>query len=174
MSDWLKKALSLFQNAADLEPSERERYLSAQCGSDSALRREVEALLSGDRAADDQLDETVLGQRRKQIEQAFGQKSQLQLSELAESDVIGGYRLVPKLAEGGMGLVFEAEQGSPRRRVALKVLRPTRGLGSTHARFRHEAQVLGLLQHVDIAQIYEAGTFDLGHGEQPFFAMEWT
>ena len=155
-----------------MEPAERERYLNEHCGSDRDLRREVDALLSGDRSPHDFLDDTVLGARRERLEQAFDLKAQLRPVSLRESDVVGDYRLVRKLGEGGMGLVFEAEQDSPRRRVALKVLRPSSGLDSTLARFRHEAQVLGLLQHEGIAQIYEAGTFDLGQGEQPFFAME--
>ena len=82
------------------------------------------------------------------------------------------YRVVRLIGEGGMGVVYEAEQDDPRRRVALKVIRP--GLASRELlqRFRHEAQVLGQLQHAGIAQIHEAGTADTGEGGRPFFAME--
>jgi WD40 repeat protein len=71
-----------------------------------------------------------------------------------------------------MGIVYEAEQNEPRRRVALKVIRPGMMSGSLLRRFRHEAQMLGKLQHPGIAQIYEAGTADQGEGGQPYFAME--
>ncbi len=72
-----------------------------------------------------------------------------------------------------MGSVYEAEQEKPRRRVALKVIR--QGCASSQAlrRFELEAHVLGRLQHPGIAQVYEAGTADSGHGPQPFFAMEY-
>jgi tetratricopeptide (TPR) repeat protein/tRNA A-37 threonylcarbamoyl transferase component Bud32 len=87
-------------------------------------------------------------------------------------DVIAGYRLVRELGEGGMGIVYEAEQDSPKRRVALKLIRPGLASRRTLRRFEHEAEVLGRLQHPGIAQIFAAGTFDSGHGSQPFFAME--
>ena len=72
-----------------------------------------------------------------------------------------------------MGAVYEAEQESPRRIVALKVIKP--GLANAPAlrRFEQEAQALGRLQHAGIAQIYEAGTASIGSGLQPYFAMEY-
>jgi tetratricopeptide (TPR) repeat protein/predicted Ser/Thr protein kinase len=85
----------------------------------------------------------------------------------------GQYRVVALLGEGGMGAVYEAEQQNPRRRVALKVIRP--GLASSELlrRFEHEAALLARLQHPGIAQIHEAGTLDLPGGtKQPYFAME--
>src|SRR5215468_10113643 len=71
-----------------------------------------------------------------------------------------------------MGTVYEAEQDHPRRTVALKVIR--RGFTSRELlrRFEREAETLGRLQHVGIAQIYEAGTADSGFGPQPYFAIE--
>ncbi|MFN0244376.1 MAG: tetratricopeptide repeat protein [Planctomycetota bacterium] len=85
----------------------------------------------------------------------------------------GEYRVIALLGEGVMGAVYEAEQKHPRRHVALKVIRP--GLASSELlrRFEHEAAVLARLQHPGIAQIHEAGTFDVpGGGVQPYFAME--
>jgi eukaryotic-like serine/threonine-protein kinase len=75
-----------------------------------------------------------------------------------------------------MGAVYEAEQDEPRRRVAIKVLGAGAGAGATAFldRFRHEAHVLGRLQHSGIAQIFEAGTFEVDGAAQPlpFIAME--
>ncbi len=85
---------------------------------------------------------------------------------------IGHYRLIRELGRGGMGSVYEAEQDKPRRIVALKVIRPGLMSRDLIRRFELETNVLGRLQHVGIAQIYEAGTADAGHGPQPFFAME--
>jgi serine/threonine protein kinase len=86
---------------------------------------------------------------------------------------IGNYRILRRIASGGMGTVYEAEQQHPHRTVALKVMK--RGITSRSAlrRFEYEAEVLGRLRHPGIAQIYEAGTHDDGSGGVPFFAMEY-
>ena len=83
---------------------------------------------------------------------------------------IGRYRILRQHGEGGMGTVYEAEQDNPRRTVALKVIRPGRVSPELVHRFSHEAQILGRLQHVGIAQVHEAG---MGADGQPFFAMEF-
>jgi serine/threonine protein kinase/tetratricopeptide (TPR) repeat protein len=87
-------------------------------------------------------------------------------------DMVGPYRILRKLGEGGMGTVYEAQQENPRRVVALKMVRPGLMSSTLMARFRHEAQALGRLRHPGIAQIYEAGTHQTSHGRQPFFVME--
>jgi serine/threonine protein kinase/Flp pilus assembly protein TadD len=85
-------------------------------------------------------------------------------------DTVGDYRILGTLGEGGMGIVYEAEQSSPRRRVALKVMRRGHTVDEVHARmFRHEAQTLARLRHPKIAAIYESGHTVDGHD---FFAME--
>lgn len=85
----------------------------------------------------------------------------------------GDYRIVRVIGEGGMGTVYEAEQDQPRRRVALKVIKPGLAGPELLRRFELEAQALGRLQHPGIAQIYEAGTADTPFGAQPYFAMEF-
>ncbi len=87
--------------------------------------------------------------------------------------LIGRYKVVRVLGEGGMGTVFLAEQDKPTRLVALKIIRPGVASANLLRRFEHEAQVLGKLQHPGIAQIYEAGTADTGEGAQPYFVMEY-
>ena len=83
---------------------------------------------------------------------------------------IGGYRVIGRLGEGGMGVVWEAEQASPRRRVAVKVMRQGHFVDDVHARmFRREAESLGRLRHPNIATIYESGHTADGHD---YFAME--
>ena len=86
---------------------------------------------------------------------------------------IGHYRIIRILGEGGMGTVYEAEQESPRRRVALKVIKA--GVASERhlRRFEVESEILGKLDHPGIATIYEAGTFNTHAGVQPYFAMEF-
>ncbi len=86
--------------------------------------------------------------------------------------VIGRYRILRLLGEGGMGTVYEAEQEQPRRTVALKVIKPGHVSADRLRRFELESQALGRLQHPGIAQIYEAGAADTAAGQQPYFAME--
>ena len=85
---------------------------------------------------------------------------------------IGKYRIRRIIGSGGMGTVYEAEQESPRRLVALKILRLGVMSRTAMRRFDYEVAVLAHLRHPGIAQIYEAGTHDEGSGAVPFFAME--
>lgn len=83
---------------------------------------------------------------------------------------IGGFRILSVLGRGGMGVVYEAEQQNPKRRVALKVIRGGQFVDEVHLKmFRREAETLARLVHPNIAAIYEAGRTDDG---QHFFTME--
>jgi tetratricopeptide (TPR) repeat protein len=72
-----------------------------------------------------------------------------------------------------MGVVYEALQDEPRRTVAVKVMKDSIGGDEALQRFRYEAQLLARLRHPGIAQVYEAGTHDVGTGSLPYFAMEY-
>lgn len=93
-------------------------------------------------------------------------------SVAASGDYIASYRILRRIGQGGMGVVFEAEQARPRRIVALKVMRPGVSGSAARRRFELEAQLLGRLQHPGIAQIFEAGIAETSEGHQPYFAME--
>ena len=83
---------------------------------------------------------------------------------------IGPYRLLQKIGEGGMGVVYMAEQDQPvRRRVALKIIKPGMDTGQVVARFEAERQALALMDHPNIARVFDAGVTDSG---RPFFVME--
>lgn len=86
---------------------------------------------------------------------------------------IGHYRIRSVIASGGMGTVFEAVQESPRRIVALKVVKHGIASRSALRRFEYESQILARLRHPGIAQVYEAGTHDDNAGAVPYFAMEY-
>ena len=86
---------------------------------------------------------------------------------------IEGHEITGRISTGGMGIVYEAEQGRPKRTVALKIVSAGRVSPELLRRFEHEAQILAKLDHPGIAHIFEAGTFDVGYGPQPFFAMEF-
>lgn len=91
---------------------------------------------------------------------------------------IGRYRLLRRVGSGGMGVVFEAEQEKPRRRVALKLIRPGAASAAVLRRFETEARVLGRLQHPGIAQVFEAGAETIGApggltAVLPYLALEF-
>lgn len=159
----------VFFRVSQLDPNERAGALDRECGDDPSLRALAEQLVE---RSDDPTEELRVI--------AAGLDCDDQATDVADSEDldssskrIGGYRIVRKLAEGGMGIVYEAEQDQPRRTVALKVIK--RGMSSPRSirRFEHESHILGLLQHRGIAQIFDAGTADFGRGPQPFFAMEF-
>ncbi|MCA8960476.1 MAG: protein kinase [Planctomycetes bacterium] len=85
---------------------------------------------------------------------------------------IGPFRIRARIATGGMGTVFEAEQEHPRRLVALKVLREEMTSPELLRRFEYETQILAQLRHPGIAQVYDAGTFEHAGRRRPYFAME--
>jgi non-specific serine/threonine protein kinase/serine/threonine-protein kinase len=108
------------------------------------------------------------------LESSFGEAENVKPGIAREqSSVIGRYRIIGLIGEGGMGSVYEAEQEHPRRTVALKIIKLGMSSPELLRRFEQESQALGRLQHPGIAQIYEAGTVDTGFGPQPYFAMEF-
>ncbi|MCH2134364.1 MAG: protein kinase [Phycisphaerales bacterium] len=86
---------------------------------------------------------------------------------------IEGFTITRMIGAGGMGAVYEAHQEHPRRSVALKVIRPGLASPALLRRFQYEAEALAKLQHIGIARIYAAGTWDDGSGATPWFAMEY-
>ena len=90
---------------------------------------------------------------------------------LRVTDRIDGYHLLSILGEGGMGIVYLAEQEQPiQRQVALKVIKPGIASPAAVARFESERQALAVMEHPNIAHVYDAGATDAG---QPYFVMEY-
>jgi WD40 repeat protein len=168
------RAWAVFEQLEDIPTERREPFLRAACRDDAALRSEVDRLLAlGDRLASDGGPAAFLRSPLIRPPSRGGAASEPALSSQGKPglpDHVGHYRVLRLLGEGGMGAVYEAEQDSPHRTVALKVIRP--GLLSTAflKRFAQEVKILGRLHHPGIAQIYEAGVAEDG---QPFFAMEF-
>lgn len=93
---------------------------------------------------------------------------------LAPGTQVGGFRLVARLATGGMGTVWEAQQESPRRRVALKLLRFDEISPDAARRFRYESEILARLRHPHVAQVIASGVHEFGAGESvPWHALEF-
>jgi WD40 repeat protein/tRNA A-37 threonylcarbamoyl transferase component Bud32 len=169
-----ERVKELVSEASELQGEERARYLDQACGEDAALRAEVEELLALGSADENPLQTGVAPVSSDQLA-ALVEATTAQAREDVPThpERIGPFRLIRRLATGGMGAVYEASQDNPARRVALKVLRRELLSPDLLKRFQQEAQILGLLQHAGIAQIYEAGTVDTPEGPLPYFAMEF-
>ncbi len=161
-----RRVMALFDELCELPADQRFARLAEKCPDDPDIRQHVEALLRHDEA-DHSLFKVVESNTRLDFTSDAGS------DDFAKpDDHIGGYRIIRKIGQGGMGEVFEAEQESPRRRVALKVIRAGHISRKLIRRFEHEAYVLAQLQHPGIAHIYESGMMTASGREQPFFAME--
>jgi eukaryotic-like serine/threonine-protein kinase len=151
-----ERVKELFDVAVDLDPAERDRYLSHACGGDASLRGEVESLLSAYGHAEG-FSEPMPGAAPAEVAEA--------------PETIGPYRLIRKIGEGGMGQVWLAEQAEPlRRQVALKLIRSGLYDEALLRRFQHERQSLALMEHPAIAKVFDAGTTPQG---QPYLVMEY-
>jgi WD40 repeat protein/serine/threonine protein kinase len=156
-----RKSHAIFVAALAMEPAEREEYLAGACGPDESVRAEVNRLLSAAETSAGFLETPAMGAGRPG-------------GAPPGPPEVRGYRLIRILGVGGMATVYEAEQQSPRRRVALKIMHISLARTSALQRFRFEAEVLARLKHPGIAQVYEAGTCDDPGGHPaPFFAMEY-
>jgi len=155
--DRARRVRELFDGALPLAGEKRATWLSRECAGDPELRAEVDSLLAEDPLTRDLPVPPLIGA----AEPSRGRP-------LPES--IAGYRVVRELGAGGMGVVYEVEQKSPRRRVALKVIRGGALADETRRRmFRREAESLARLDHPGIATIHESGEADDG---QPYLVME--
>jgi serine/threonine protein kinase/tetratricopeptide (TPR) repeat protein len=146
------RAREIFLDACERSPDERARALDEACGRDAELRAEVEELLRFHDA---------------------DRSTPLHLSPAPDEvpETIGHYRPLRKLGEGGMGVVYEAEQREPiQRRVALKLIKWGLATKDVLARFEAERQALALMSHPSIARVFDAGATERG---LPYFVMEY-
>ncbi|MBA3483167.1 MAG: serine/threonine protein kinase, partial [Pirellulales bacterium] len=159
---WNPKANELFLEAVERQPREsRNAYLDEACGDDAALREQVESLLAASDRAGSFLESP-----------ASNDALTMDQSPLTEGPgaIIGPYKLLQQIGEGGMGVVFMAEQTEPiQRTVALKIIKPGMDTRQVIARFEAERQVVAMMDHPNIAKVLDAGTTDSG---RPYFVME--
>ena len=151
-----RRTKELFEAALECDPGERAAFLERSCGSDSALRAEIESLLVAHASAG------MLSQGPLDVPVPV---------EWQEQESIGPYRLIRRIGQGGMGEVWLAEQTEPlQRRVALKLIRAGFFDGSLLQRFQSERQSLAVMEHPAIAKVFDAGMTDAG---QPYLVMEY-
>jgi hypothetical protein len=161
-------AIDLFDAASRLPREERAEFLRSACGGDERMLGEVESLLRSLESAGGFLDKSLFGrpivepktptpQGARTPGESVSEMMKAMAGALPAGEVIGRYTVERVLGEGGMGVVYLAQQEKPRRAVALKVIRPALATPTMLARFVREAELLGRLQHPGIAQIFEAG-----------------
>jgi len=149
-----QRVRKILEEALERPSDQREEFLDRVCADEPEVRSEVASLLA--REEDSDGDALVRGARPEEPRPV--------------PDSIGQYRIVAEIGVGGMGVVYEAEQQEPRRRVALKVVRGGRFVdGHTLRMFKRETETLARLKHPNIAGIYESGRTEQG---EHFFAME--
>jgi serine/threonine protein kinase/Flp pilus assembly protein TadD len=152
---------TLFAEALErTDPQERAAFLDQACQGDAALRQRIERLLAQHEHAGSFLEPPVQAPAATIDEPNTEQPG----------TVIGPYKLVEEIGEGGMGTVYMAQQTVPvKRLVALKVIKPGMDSKQVLARFEAERQALALMDHPNIAKVHDAGTTPDG---RPFFVME--
>ena len=169
----------LFDTALHLRnQEERAAYLKARCEGDIALRTRIEALLSAHAEADAFFSERApyreISPTIEHLHEDL-QKSGHHSSRSAETaervgDTIGRYKLIEHIGEGGCGAVYLALQEEPvRRKVALKIIKSGMCTKSVITRFEAERQALAMMDHPNIARVFDAGETRSG---LPFFVME--
>ncbi len=156
------REVELFSEALDVPPEEREAFLTRACAGDEALRRRVEQLLATHQHVGGFLEDPPAQlPGNEALPAGLGEKL---------GDWIGHYKLVQQIGEGGCGVVYMAEQHEPvRRSVALKIIKPGMDTKSVIARFEAERQALALMDHPNIAKVFDAGATASG---RPYFVME--
>jgi serine/threonine protein kinase len=166
----LQRARELFLHAVGkLPPEQWDAYVAGACGGDAELEQQVGRLLRAHREAGSFLDRPVAAVvDTGPFVPAPGDEGATP-SEPA-GGVVGPYRLLEQIGEGGFGVVYMAEQQHPvRRKVALKVVKPGMDTRQVVARFEAERQALALMDHPNIAKVLDGGE---APGGRPFFVME--
>lgn len=163
------RAKEVFLEALERRGDERAAYLAHACADDPDLRAEVELLLVHDQRPLALLELAADGAGARVLADALERE---RASPVALPERIAGCRVLRVLGEGGMGSVYEAEQETPRRRVAIKVMRRGLETAGLLRRFEHETHILGRLNHPGIAQVYEAGVETADGAARPYCLME--
>lgn len=146
--------------------SQREIYIRDACQGDLTLRAKVEGLLRASAEA-----ESVFADSNTVSETAATIKLDLPVEEITET-VVGRYKLLQKIGEGGMGVVYMADQTEPVvRKVALKIIKLGMDTKQIVARFEAECQALAMMDHPNIAKVLYAGATDTG---RPYLSWNWS
>ncbi len=166
-TDRWRQIEALFHQALERSPNERDLFLAMACGTDAALRREVESLLATQQKTDGLLETPAADLAAEWAQASHQSKGR---TEKLKQQAIGPYQILSKLGKGGMGEVYLAEDSRLRRKVALKLL-PAEIANRKERlrRFQTEALAASATNHPNIITIYEIGVVDSIH----FLATEF-
>jgi eukaryotic-like serine/threonine-protein kinase len=160
----IKQIKTIFVEVSEMAAAQRSAYLDQACAGNAALRAEVEALL----AAADKAGEFLASPTHDSS--AVADQAPNHPGREAPGAIIGPYKLLELIGEGGFGSVFMAEQEQPiRRKVALKIIKLGMDTRQVIARFEAERQALAMMDHPNIARVFDAGATQTG---RPYFVME--
>src|SRR4051794_22099079 len=156
-------AKELFYDICDLPREQRADFLNTRTAGDPALRAALESLLS----AHDLAGAFMVGPTLAPGAPGAPESTSTTDPELRARRVIGPYKLLQVIGEGGFGTVYLAEQEQPvRRRVALKLIKAGMDTKQVIARFEAERQALAMMDHPNIAKVFDAGATEMG---RPYF-----
>ena len=161
---------AVFLAAVERPVPDRAALLDRECGANVELRQRVEALLQAHDKPGSFLESAGVGVSAPIAPRSDPFPTRQEPISEGPGTVIGPYKLMEQIGEGGMGLVFVAEQQQPvRRKVALKVIKPGMDTRAVVARFEAERQALALMDHPNIAKVHDGGETASG---RPYFVME--
>jgi tetratricopeptide (TPR) repeat protein len=164
-----RDAESIFTSARRRPLHERAAFLDGACGDDAHLRARVDALLAAEAKAGNFLRSAESDPNATISRRGPAPDAHLPAEEISQS--IGRYKLLEQIGEGGFGTVWLAEQREPvKRRVALKIIKLGMDTKQVIARFEAERQALALMDHPNIAKVFDGGATDTG---RPYFVMEY-
>jgi serine/threonine protein kinase len=173
MSTMLPTEKSVFFQALDIESSdERVAFIEAACAGNPQLLAEVRELILAHESDENPVDRPLAGDsvNLENLPSTEWRPPLVRAAQHAIGTSIGPYKLMELIGEGGFGLVYVADQHEPvRRRVALKIIKPGMESREVLSRFEAERQAIALMDHPNIARIFDAGVTDSG---QPYFVME--
>ena len=150
------RAMEILADALEVPPEQRDDFVRNACAEDVACRDEVRRLLAADRSAPPL--PTLPG--REMLSRS-----------LQAPDRVGPYKIVRELGQGGMGVVYLAQQERPvRRQVAIKLIHLGMNSAEVEARFDSERQALAMMNHPNVARVFDGGTTDTGRN---YFVMEY-
>ena len=176
MNALIEQEQRIFQSALERQdPRERQLFVDQACGGDATLRNNVSRLLAAHARAEGFFPQlTDLMRDGDDGGGASGARDADLPPDMSPEErpgaVIGHFKILEKIGEGGCGVVYLAEQREPiRRRVALKIVKPGMDTRSVIARFEQERQALAMMDHPNIARVLDAGATESG---RPYFVME--
>ena len=152
---------SIFAAVLKRPAGERSAFLASACGQNNSLRRHIEGLIESSEEVGSFLEKPPVDDSTT---------SDMEPIDEGPGAIIGPYKLLEQIGEGGMGVVYMAEQQKPvRRKVALKIIKPGMDTKQVIARFEAERQALALMDHPNIAHVLDAASTESG---RPYFVME--